>query len=235
MNAGAFLVTGMLLAWAAAGAAQAQGYRHLSAVQDGSGLMSTNTVSVGGTSFRHVSAAGQPGGIFTNAGAGWANSAGFLQAVDLKRPGLDTDGDGTPDELDPDNDNDALDDGDEIDGSAFGGYAATDPLLPDTDADGMDDGREAAGMYDPLDPNHRLTILVVAADGENRSLTWIGKGGGTVNTILVGDDLDGGPPTNVLYSAAYAGGSAPWYKATNTLEWAGDTSPRRFFRVQTGP
>ena len=41
------------------------------------------------------------------------------------------------------------------------------------------------------------------SSGTSNQLTWVGKGGGTVNTILWTDDLVFGPPTNVLHSAAF--------------------------------
>ena len=122
----------------------------------------------------------------------------------------------------------------ELDGSAFGGWAVTDPNKPDSDGDGMADDAEAAGMYDPNDPNHRLAIVDLQAAGGNVTLTWVGKGGGTVNTILGCDDLVPERPTNLVHSAAYAGGDSPWYKATNTHTWAESESPR-FYSVQTAP
>lgn len=205
----------------------------LSAVQDGSGAQSTNTVEVDALAYGHVGAGGQPGGIGTAAGGNWVNSAGFLQAVDIKRPLRDTDGDGIPNELDRDNDNDGLTDMEEVSGSAFGGYAVTDPNVRDADGDGMDDAAEAAGRYDPNDPGHCLKILTVAmADGE-LALTWIGKGGGTTNEVLASTNLQSGAFTNVVIRAAFAGGSAPWYKTTNMWHGIPGAAGPFYYRVQT--
>ncbi len=98
--------------------------------------------------------------------------AGFLQAVAVRRPDLDTDGDGVPDELDRDNDGDGLFDIDEITGAAFGGHAATDPNNPDTSGDGMSDGDKARGReslfvvfgrlaiyFNPVQESFETTVL----------------------------------------------------------------------------
>jgi hypothetical protein len=57
---------------------------------------------------------------------------------------IDTDGDGTPDVFDTDDDNDGLLDTDEA-------THGTNPLLADTDTDGFDDGMEVAYGSDPVD------------------------------------------------------------------------------------
>lgn len=60
---------------------------------------------------------------------------------------VDTDGDTIPDHLDPDDDNDGLDDTVET------GTTGTDPLDSDSDGDGFDDGTEVEAGSDPLDPS----------------------------------------------------------------------------------
>ena len=59
----------------------------------------------------------------------------------------DTDGDGIPDNVDTDDDDDGLLDVDEL-------TAGTNPLLADTDADGFDDGMEVTYGSDPLDDSN---------------------------------------------------------------------------------
>jgi len=204
------------------------------AVQDGVGRASDNTIEMDGHSWRHVSAGAQPGGIETGTAGTLVNRPGFLQVIDVRRPGLDTDGDGVPDELDGDNDGDGLGDRAELDGSAFAGYAVTDPNEADTDGDGMSDSAEAEGMYDPNDPNHRLEITDFYNDAGLPRLVWIGKGGGTTNSIWFTDSMDGAF-TNLHHSAAFSGGDAPWFKATNTYAWSPGVEPVLFFRVLTGP
>jgi hypothetical protein len=60
---------------------------------------------------------------------------------------VDTDGDGTLDDCDSDDDDDGLPDDDEL-------TLGTDPLDPDSDDDGLLDGDEVdVHMTDPLDPD----------------------------------------------------------------------------------
>lgn len=213
------------------GVARAQIYS-IGSVHDGVGRISDNTVNLNGRDWRHVSAGAQPGGIQSGAAGDLDHRAGFLQAMELRRAELDTDGDGVPDELDRDNDGDGLLDLAELDGSAFGGHAVTDHNNADTDGDGMTDGEEAAGMYDPLDPGHRLVITRIEWDAGRPRIYWIGKGGGTVNTLLGTTNLVDTPFANVLASAPYFGGVAPWYKVTNTTAFVAEEDIQ-FIRVRT--
>lgn len=126
-------------------------WRHISTVHDGSGRMSANTVVLDGVAYTNMTAGCQPGGINTSGTGPWTNNAGFLQAVDIKRPGLDTDADGTIDELDLDNDNDMLADIDEVTGALFDPANPTAVNLADTDGDGVLDGSEFIALTDPND------------------------------------------------------------------------------------
>ncbi len=186
-----------------------------------------------GSTFNLVSATGQSGGVKFSSSGNTALYAGFLGNISL-RPALDTDGDGIENELDLDNDGDTLSDLSELDGSAFSGQATTDPNLVDTDGDGMNDAAEASGMYDPNDPNHLLVITDFYVVDNTATLVWIGKGGGTINTILTCQDLVQEELTNLVYSAPYAGGSFPWFKTTNTYIWT-ESEPIGFYRVETLP
>jgi len=70
---------------------------------------------------------------------------------------VDTDGDGTPNYLDSDSDNDGLSDKDEV---ALG----TEVLNPDTDGDGLQDGYEVQNGTDPKVPEPQATALVVSME-----------------------------------------------------------------------
>ncbi|MCZ7591638.1 MAG: hypothetical protein M5U15_05570 [Kiritimatiellae bacterium] len=100
-----------------------------------------------------VGAQGQTIGLLSDTADVWSRSefnfAGFLQptGVDLQ---LDTDGDGIPDVVDPDSDNDGLSDVDELLGTYFGGVA-TDSKNHDTDGDGMSDYGELESGTNPDD------------------------------------------------------------------------------------
>ncbi|WP_376768505.1 hypothetical protein, partial [Nocardioides pelophilus] len=78
--------------------------------------------------------------------------------VDSDDDGLTDDEEGTigTDPLDPDTDNDGINDGDEVDGTTNTDYgnAPTDPLDPDSDDDGLTDGEETGTHNtDPNDPD----------------------------------------------------------------------------------
>ncbi|UTH06668.1 Ig-like domain-containing protein [Macrococcoides canis] len=59
----------------------------------------------------------------------------YVTVEDVLVPPVDTDGDGIPDDVDTDDDNDGVNDSDEI-------AAGLDPKNPDTDGDGINDGQE---------------------------------------------------------------------------------------------
>ena len=176
-------------------------------------------------------AVGQSSGVLPSAAGSFVNYPGILGCAPV-RPALDTDGDGACNEMDADNDDDALSDTEEIDGSAFLGYAQTDPNLADTDGDGMADAAEAAAMFDPLDPNHCLAVLSIAATGSAIRVTWVGKGGNTENRLYACDDHAPSTFTNLLHSALYHGGAFPWFKATNTYTDATAPEDVRMYQVR---
>ena len=178
-----------------------------------------------------VCAVAQPGTVGVSRNGRYTHYSGFIGGAFI-RPGTTND-QGVALEATPDNDNDGLLDGDEISGAAFGGHATTDPNDADSDNDGMTDADEAAGMYDPNDPAHSLSIIALDRSGNDFTLRWIGKGGDTQNTILWTADLVSGPPSNILYAAPYVGGASPWFKATNEFIWAEAAATTRYFRVQT--
>ena len=194
-------------------------------VASGSGGWRTNSTA------QTVYCAGQPGTTGVSGNGRYTHYAGFLGGAFIRSSV--TNAEGMALEMDPDNDDDGLTDAAEVSGSAFGGHARTDPNSPDTDEDGMADADEAAGMYDPRDPDHLLKFIALDRSANDMTLTWIGKGGGTVNTILWCGDLLSGVFTNTFHSDTYTGGDAPWYKATNTHTWTESGATNRSFQVKT--
>ncbi len=224
MNISRALIAGSLLLVFSSSLARTAPEQEMSVVSGCGGWSSNATV-------RTACVAGQSGTTGVSGNGRYTHYAGFMGGAFI-RPGV-TNADGVVLELDPDNDDDGLTDQDEVSGSAFSGHASTDPNKADTDGDGMDDAAEAAGMYDPNDAGHSLAIVVLEKDGASLTLKWVGKGGGTENTVLWCDDLLVEPTTNVLHSAPYAGGVSPWFKSTNEHTWIESAAPSRYFRVMT--
>ncbi len=202
-----------------------QTYRQLSTVHDGSGVMSTNTVNLGGVNYRHVSAAGQPGGIGTNANGSLNNYAGFLQAVDIKKPNQ-TDIYGNPYELTPDNDADGLSDIGEVQGTNFNPNTATEVNIADSDGDGISDGGEAIAQTDPLNTNMYLRILGIRNVGGSREITYLARDN-KIYHVRANDGSYQKPATD-MGTDQEAGGSGAWLVRTNTYTDAGVTNERNY-------
>ena len=166
----------------------AQDYRNLGAVHDGSGIVSTNTVDIGGVPYRHAGAAGQPGGIFTQANGSLCNYAGFLQAVDIKK--RNQAGPNGPHELTADNDGDRLSDTTEVAGTGWPDDPDlfTDPNDPDTDHDRMGDREESAAGSNPNDPDSLLEITGIRRAGDSQFVHFTARGDGVKPYRIVAAD-----------------------------------------------
>jgi thrombospondin type 3 repeat protein len=196
----AMMLLGLLLPLGAAAASNLT-----SSVLDGAGGSSS------GSSLELISSAAQPGGISVSSGGDWVNSAGFLNTFILQ-PGLDTDGDGLPDELDPDNDDDSVTDTDEVTGAAYAGPGATDPNDFDSDSDGMQDGQEAAAGSDPNDSSMYLHLTEIDGNGAptEMSVQWQAQAGKTYEVYSLNAATDPRPGT-YLGEVTAAGGVGPWF------------------------
>ncbi len=202
-------VPAMLLAVAV----HAYAWRHLATVHNGSGRLSDNTVELDGVAYRHVSAAGQPGGVSTSTNGDLVNHAGFLHAVDIKRPDLDTDGDGVIDELDPDNDGDGLPDLVEVAGSAFDPTTPTLVNSADTDGDGVSDYDESLAGTNPQDPDAFLRITSIRHESGAVVVSWTARDGKQYR-VLSADHSHTYPFPNVEDTITAEGGDAPWFETT---------------------
>lgn len=101
--------------------------------------------------------------VGTSHGTNITHYGGFMSAF-MASPGLDTDGDGLPDEVDPDNDNDGLNDEEELSGSAFDQNIVTGVNNPDSDDDGFNDGAEAVAGTDPTVNNSYFSVTNLASE-----------------------------------------------------------------------
>lgn len=192
-------------------------------------LDSSGTISTGGA-FTNVSAAGQPGGIATSSGGAFVNQAGFLNTFSL-RPGLDTDGDGLANEVDPDNDNDQLADATEIGGDAFSPASATLVNVADTDGDGQLDGWEAVAGTDPNNLNALLELVAISNSPAGRGIVWLARGNNEKTYVVRAATDPRQPYATVVFSNTVAGGLAPWFAVTTSIAHA-TASNALFYAVE---
>ena len=185
-----------------------------------------------GGSLIHVSAVGQPGAVTVSEGGTFTHYGGFLSCITFF-PGLDTDGDGLADELDPDNDNDGLTDLAEVSGGAFMPATATDINDADSDDDGVSDGAEAAAMTNPQDANAFFGITLITAGGGPVNVEWTARSGKSYNLYGL-DDLMLSGSAVLISNVTAVGGSAPWFETTASADDSGSVPGRSYF-VEVAP
>lgn len=209
---------------------QAQ-YSQVASVVNGFGGRSS-----GGT-YTHISAGAQPGGIqvsyeggSVNYNGGRINRAGFLNLFVMSAV-ADANGNGIPDELDPDNDGDGLWDHWEVSGEKFSPVTATDPNTVDTDNNGATDFEEMMAGTDPSNPGSVLQIIALDRNGTDQQVTWTARGNNErIYVVRTIDDGYTGTPSAVIWSNTVGGGVAPWYATTMAI-----TDPSvdaRFYAVE---
>ncbi|NKB23968.1 MAG: hypothetical protein GKR87_06240 [Kiritimatiellae bacterium] len=188
-------------------------------------------VTHGGT-YANVHALAQPGTVSVSSDGTYTHYAGFIGSSFLRPHVLSANG--IPIEADPDNDGDGLEDSTEIDGSAFVGLANSDPNNPDTDGDGMTDSVESNGGFDPTDAAHHLSIVSLELlPGGNFRVHWIGRGGGTRHIVWTENQWGGFGNALSLTDTNIMGGTAPWYKVTNSFTWTGTIATNRFIFIES--
>ncbi|MCH1928635.1 tandem-95 repeat protein [Shewanella sp. A25] len=116
---------------------------------------------------------------------------------------LDTDGDGVPDVLDLDDDNDGLSDDDELN------LYQTNPLLADTDGDGISDGDEVTNGSNPLNAPPVIAQtgpLTVTIDEDESPIAWVAPSVTAVD-LNSGDTLTWSLETDGLHGTATVSGT----------------------------
>ena len=155
---------------------------------------------------------------------------GFFACVTLY-PDLDTDEDGTPDEIDRDNDDDGLSDQQELEGTEFPVVSVTDPNDVDSDGDGQTDGDELIHATNPLDANSLFEITALEVDAVNGTLTirWMGVNGKTYQVnLLNGTDRSPSDP-EIGAGVLASGGTAPWFEVEEEITLTLPAGNRKYY------
>jgi len=224
IRSSAILLTTVLLM---PGSAWCQGIRLEHSILDGSGQFTTNGA------YANLSASGQGGAVGVTRGGTFQNQAGFIGRI-LFQPALDTDGDGLANEIDPDNDNDMLNDGVEVSGVAFAPVTPTDVNRSDSDADGASDRAESLAGTDPLDPESSFRITQINDNGQTVLLSWVARNGKTYR-IFKRDDALANSAT-LLATTNAVGGLAPWFSVSSRFSDTSATSAgTRFYQIEVLP
>jgi hypothetical protein len=203
-------------------------------VSDASGHTSTSGV------LRCVSAGGQSGGYIASTGGTITHYGGFVGASVLL-PDLDTDSDGVVNELDADNDGDALADAEELSGSPWlPASVESDRNDPDTDDDGFDDGAEALAGTDPTDALSLLQITGIGVSAStNMYIEWLARDGLTYKLYHYSGLSDGAVTTLVdTVTINDPSATSPWYESTATGVDEGvlaGATHAGFYRVELEP
>lgn len=200
----AFLAIALLLAVLTC-TAEASGQRLQASANAGGGEQT-------GSVYRCISAIGQPVAAGFSASPYRLSRAGGLWQFVLQ-PERDANQNGIPDEDDPDNDSDGIEDRDEILGTAFSPATPTDPNHPDSDGDGMSDSHEAAAGTDPLDANAYLHITAVETVPSGVRLEWVARGGKTYE-VVAWTNVAGLVSGTILETVTAGGGIGPWQVTT---------------------
>jgi hypothetical protein len=207
--------------------AEAATLTNAASVADGAGAWSS-----GGAS-SNIYALAQPSGISVSTDGILVNYAGFLGMVMLK-PELDSDHNGCPDELDPDNDGDSLADSDEIVGAAFDPVTATDVNNPDSDNDGVSDCEESLAGTDPWDPQAFLRIVSLETSN-SVTIAWLARSNYAYCIAWSTNLLEtNGGFVGVDTVTVHAVASAPWYATTGEYTHvSGTVTNHAFYRIET--
>ena len=118
---------------------------------------------------------GQSSAIRTTTNSSYQSLNGFLQTF-VMFPQRDSNGNGIPNENDPDDDGDGISDAMELNGSAFSPQTPTSILESDTDNDGLTDEEERICGTDPTNESEALRVEI-ELENERTVISWGGREG----------------------------------------------------------
>ncbi|MFH0878180.1 MAG: hypothetical protein V2A34_00565 [Lentisphaerota bacterium] len=150
-------------------------------------------------------------------GPQWISFSGFANAF-VMHPDSDLNGNGIPDENDPDNEGDGLSDEQELAGALFDPPTSTDPNLADSDLDGMSDAQEASAGTDPRDASRYFALLPLSRTGQGMVVPWQARAGRTYE-VLFGASVTGLPGATVA-DVTPGGGEGPWQETIGVFTGA---------------
>ena len=158
-------------------------------------------------------------------GGNFTGFSGFLETY-VAAPSTDSNHNGIPDENDPDNDVDGLQDSQELAGSAFNPSTPTDLNQCDSDTDGASDLDEAHAGTNPLDANSLFEFGLLRVTGSHVILRWKSRMGSQYE-VRTADSLAELITARALATVNGAAGPAPWYESETTF--TNNLSPGRSF------
>lgn len=158
---------------------------------------------------------GKLSGFVWSANCGWislSNAVAFVQ-TDTIQMGIDTDGDGLPDNWERDH----------------AGNLTTLTGAGDNDVDGLTNSQEYIADTDPLDPNSalRITAFTATAFGANNTATWTSRPT-RLYSLQKQSDLN----SAALWLDSGLGIISPDPGPTTTRSFTDTPVPHRFFRVE---